>query len=140
MKQFLIIFVTIILLIICYNLEQFGLVIGIAFYVAGCATMVLFQNWIHVGDKSVYKYDEHIDIDEYIEPEFYSYHDFLNESSETIWDNFLADMYGDDTVTFVSDDREKFYNDNVEKYSNLLHKQICAEYELGTIFDRHLND
>ena len=143
MKQTLIIFVTIILLIICYNLEQFGLVIGIAFYVAGCATMILFQSMFHTDsdeEKDVYKYETYIDTDEYIEPEFYSYRDFLNESSETIWDNFLHDIYGDETVTFVSDDREQFYNDHIEKYSYLLHKQICNEYKLGAIFDRHLNN
>ena len=142
MKQFLIIFVTIILLILCYNLEQFGLAIGIAFYVSGCATMVLFQNMFHTDsdEQDVYKYDEYVDTDDYDEPDFYSYHDFVNESSETIWDNFLTDMYGDDTLTFVSDDREQFYNENIEKYSYLLHRQICNEYQLGAIFDRHLNN
>ena len=142
MKQTLIIFVTIILLIICYNLEQFGLAIGIAFYVSGCATMVLFQSMFHTDsdEQDVYKYDEYESDDDYDEPEFYSYLDFLNESNETIWDYFLLDMYDDDTLTFMSDDREKFYNDNIEKYSNQLEKQIKNEYVLGVIFDRHLNN
>lgn len=123
MKNVFIISASIVLLIVCYNLKHAGLTTGIIFYIAGCGTVLLCRKLFpNEGEETFYKYDEYDD-----ELEFYTYTTFRNESGDTIWDNFLADMYDDDTLSFVSDDREKFYNDNIEKYSNQLDAQIADE-------------
>ena len=52
--------------------------------------------------------------------EYYSYKDFIKDSDDKLWNEFEDDFYSIDDNEPCSDDKQKFYEENIEKYSNKL--------------------
>ena len=115
MKRIISIIVASIAVALCYKFNQRELGLGIGMYVMGCISIVLFQMIFH---KSVTEFEANFDT------EFNSYEDFIDSSDDTLWNKFVEEADVDVDFTSLSDDRKMFYEENIEKYSNLLDKQL----------------
>ena len=115
MKRIISIVVAIIAVALCYKFNQKELGLGIGMYTMGCMSVVLFQRMFH---KSLPEIEQDFDT------EFNSYEDFIDSSDDELWLKFVEEADVDVDFTSLSDDRKMFYEENIEKYSNLLDKQF----------------
>jgi hypothetical protein len=117
MKRTLSVIVSIILTIVCYKLNQKELALAIGMYVSGCVSMYLFQLFFR-------KYETGFETDFEQDAEYNSYKDFIESSSDELWNEFVNDTNFDEDFTTLSDDREMFYCENIEKYSHKLDVEL----------------
>lgn len=88
------------------------LLFGILCYISGIVTIDVWQ--------SLFQTKEQI-----FDGEYYSYKDFIHESDDKLWEEFDDDFYSIDDNEPCSDDKQMFYEENIEKYSNKLEQMFA---------------
>ena len=84
-----------------------ALLFGTICYITGCVTMYFWQAFFQTKEQN-------------FDGEYYSYKDFVEEADEQLWEEFVNDFYSIESNEPCGDDREMFYEENIEKYSNKL--------------------